>query len=248
MAHARDAVVFAPPASGRGKLPALFHEARSTWNPAYWPLPPRGDGRPALLIPGFLVGDATLGRMAQWLRLGGWETVRSGMHANVNCLHDAVPVLEARLEAAVEATGRRALVIGHSRGGTFGRALAARRPDLIETLITLGSPVLNQMALSKTNRALVHAVGTLGSLGVPGMFSYRCMRGACDAEPKIDVSAPVSAEVRYLSLYSRTDSVVSWQACLDADADHVEIAATHDGMTVSAHVWARIAELLTDEP
>src|SRR5688572_18178482 len=45
---------------------------------------PRGDGRPVLLIPGFLAGDASLRTMAAWLKRVGYRPCRARMRANVD--------------------------------------------------------------------------------------------------------------------------------------------------------------------
>ena len=46
---------------------------------------PDGEGRPVLLIPGFLAGDGSLATMTRWLRENGYSTRRAGMRANVGC-------------------------------------------------------------------------------------------------------------------------------------------------------------------
>ncbi len=236
---------FAPPASARTAALVLLREARSTQDRSRWPAPPPGEGRPAVLIPGFLAGDASLARMAHWLRAGGWQTARPGIRANVDCMEPAVRAVEERLEAVVERTGRRALVVGQSRGGTFGRVLAVRRPELVETLVTLGSPVLDQMAVSRTTRLIVHAVASLGALGVPGLFTHTCRSGDCCAVSHAELAQPVPDRVRYVAFYSRDDAVVSWEACLAPDAQLVEVSGTHSGMGVNRDVWSRMAQLLT---
>jgi pimeloyl-ACP methyl ester carboxylesterase len=125
--------------------PRLLREWRSTANREGWPAAPPGDGRPAILIPGFLAGDESLTRMAIWLRTGGFELTRSGIRWNIGCMESIVASVERRLEDAVQTTGRRALVVGQSRGGTVGRTLAVLRPDLVEALVTLGSPLRDQL-------------------------------------------------------------------------------------------------------
>jgi triacylglycerol lipase len=222
----------------------LVGEFRSTRDPSSWPDPPSGDGRPALLVPGFLAGDPSLARMAKWLRRGDWVTTRSGMRMNIDCMEPALQALERRLEQAVESAGRQALVLGQSRGGTFGRVLAVRRPDLVETLVTLGSPVLDQMATSRSTRAAVTLVGLLGTIGVPRMFSHSCRNGACCEEARGQLGQAFPDEVRYVAFYSRTDPIVSWEACLDPSAELVEVSGTHSGMSVSRAVWTRMAKLL----
>ena len=90
----------------------------STYDPEHWPDPPEGDGRPVMLVPGFLAGDRTLTRMAVWLRAGGFELTRSGIAWNTRCMEPTVIDLEQRLERAVQRTGKRALLVGQSRGAT----------------------------------------------------------------------------------------------------------------------------------
>jgi hypothetical protein len=50
--------------------------------------------------------------------------------------------------------------------------------------------------------------------------------------------------VRFTSIYSKSDGIVRWQSCLDPDAEHVEIDASHCGMAVHAGVYGQLAELL----
>src|SRR5215210_2458171 len=80
-----------------------------------------GRGRPVLLIPGFLAGDGSLGLMAGWLKRGGYRPTRAGMRANVDCSGAALERLEERLGAIVTAQGKRAVVIGQSRGGGLAK-------------------------------------------------------------------------------------------------------------------------------
>lgn len=244
-ASARAATFARPGSPSLGDARRLVGELMSTRSASSWPEPPRGEGRPALLVPGFLAGDPSLSRMARWLRSGGWETTRSGMRMNVDCMEASLGSLEGRLEDAVDATGSRALLVGQSRGGTFGRALAVRRPDLIETLVTLGSPVLDQMATSLNTEMLVTGVGLLGTVGVPGLFGRSCRDGRCCKSARRDLAEPLSPDVRYLAFYSRGDAIVSWEACLDPGAELVEVSGTHTGMGNNRSVWVELAELLS---
>ena len=223
----------------------LLQDALSTRHQSRWPEPPRGDRRPAMLVPGFLAGDPSLSRMAQWLSSGDWVTTRSGIRWNVDCMEPALAGLERRLEESVRQAGdRRALLVGQSRGGTLGRVLAVRRPDLVETLVTLGSPVLDQLAVSRTTSALVTLVGVLGTIGVPGVFSHSCRNGACCEIARRQLAQPLAEDMRYLSFYTRKDAIVSWKACLDPGAELVEAGSTHMGMGMSRGVWAELSARL----
>jgi hypothetical protein len=46
---------------------------------------PRGDGRPVVLLPGFLAGDETLAILAAWLRRLGYVPSVCGFRANIDC-------------------------------------------------------------------------------------------------------------------------------------------------------------------
>jgi pimeloyl-ACP methyl ester carboxylesterase len=205
---------------------------------------PEGDGRPVLLIPGFLAGDATLATMTHWLRAGGYRTRRAGMRANVSCSEAACARLEARLEGFAEAAGERVTVIGQSRGGVFARALAVRRPDLVSGIVTLGAPCVSQLRVHPFVLLNVGLVGALGTGRVPGLFSWRCLRGDCCSRFRDALAGPFPEDVGYVAMYSRSDGIVDWRACLDPAAELVEVRTSHCGMSVSAAVYGEIAHAL----
>jgi triacylglycerol lipase len=225
--------------------PRVVAEWLSTRDHERWPVPPRGDGRPVMLIPGFLAGDTSLTRMAVWLRTGGFELARSGITWNTACMETTVESLERRLERAVGREGKRVLIVGQSRGGSIGRAIAALRPDLVDTLVTLGSPLLDQLAVKPRVWPSIITVGTLGTLGMPGMFGLSCLRGECCARTRDAIAGPFPADVRFLSFYSRKDEVVRWESCLDPAATQIEVDASHIGMGMSRSVWSALAAELS---
>jgi pimeloyl-ACP methyl ester carboxylesterase len=203
---------------------------------------PRGDGRPVLLIPGFLAGDGSLLTLTRWLRSNGYRTQRAGIRANVDCSTEACARLEARLEALAHKTGEPVALIGQSRGGTFARALAARRPDLVSGIVTLGAPTVSQLRIHPLVLAHVGVIGALGSARVPGMFRLSCLRGECCREFRDECTRPV--DVPYTALYSRSDGIVDWRSCLDPHAELVEVRASHLGMGLNAEVYAELANAL----
>jgi pimeloyl-ACP methyl ester carboxylesterase len=224
--------------------PRVVNEWLSTRDRDEWPAPPSGDGRPVMLIPGFLAGDQSLTRMAVWLRTGGYTLIRSGIRWNVDCMEPLVEAVEARLGRAVDAAGRPALLVGQSRGGSIARAVAVLRPDLVEAVVTLGSPLLDQLAVRPRTWPSIIGVGLLGTAGVPGLFSWSCFAGECCARSVDAVRAPFPSAVRFLSVYSRSDEVVRWEACLDPFAEHIEVDASHIGMGMAREVWIAVADRL----
>jgi len=205
---------------------------------------PRGDGAPVLLIPGFLAGDPSLRTMALWLRRIGYKPCRARMRFNVDCTTRAIDRLEEELIELVAEHGRPALIVGQSRGGCMARLLAVRRPELVQGIVTLGSPLNDQFAVHPLVRLHVTLVGLLGTVGVPGLFNYGCGYGDCCVETREQAVAPFPAGVGFVSVYSRNDGIVDWRSCLDPQARHAEVSASHIGMSVNAGAYREVAKAL----
>jgi triacylglycerol lipase len=206
---------------------------------------PAGEGRGVLMVPGFLAGDGSLGTMTQWLRAAGYRTKRAGIRSNVACSAVACDRLEERLEVLAAKTGGRVAIVGQSRGGVLAKALGARRPDLVSGVITLGSPVLSQLSVHPVVLAQVGVLAALGSGPVPGLISWRCLRGDCCEGFRAAVAGPLAPEVGYVVIYSRSDGIVDWRSCVDPYADdRVEVRASHCGMGVHAATYRIIAGAL----
>src|SRR3954451_13035977 len=90
-----------------------------------------GDNQPVMLVSGLLAGDQSLNLMAGWLKRTGHRPCRAGIAANVDCSERAAERLERRLECLAEDSGQKVAIVGQSRGGSFARVLATRRPDLV---------------------------------------------------------------------------------------------------------------------
>jgi pimeloyl-ACP methyl ester carboxylesterase len=231
----------------RGELRYGLELARLAWDPAFL-RPRRQPNAPAvLLLPGFMAGDQSLAVLRTWLRRRGSETAAAGIVLNVDCAERAVGRLEARLRRLTARSGRRVVVVGQSRGGELGRVLAVRNPEEISTLVMLGSPVLDPLRVGPAVLSAVRSVAWLGDLGLPGTFSTRCAEGECCAAFREDLMAPLPQEVRAISIHSRSDGIVSWRACLDPCARHVEVDSSHTGMSVNRAVYRVLAEILEEE-
>jgi triacylglycerol lipase len=205
-----------------------------------------GAGQPVLLIPGLLAGDDSLRVMARWLKGTGHKPSRAGILLNVACSGSTVERLEERLERLVEQQGRRAAIIGHSRGGSFAKVLARRRPDLVSGIVLLGCPSADPFAVHPLVRANMEAVATLGRLGLPGFFKKSCLVGDCCSDFWEHFAGPVPRGVGFVSVYSRRDGIVRWEACLDPHAEQVEVSSSHCGMAVHADVYRVVARSLAD--
>jgi pimeloyl-ACP methyl ester carboxylesterase len=203
-----------------------------------------GDNLPVLLVSGLLAGDQSLNLMAGWLKRTGHRPCRAGIASNVDCSQRAAERLERRLECLAEETGQKVAIIGQSRGGSFARVLATRRPELVSGIVTLGSPLKDQLAVHPLVRGSVYALGLLGTAGLDGLMSRSCLWGDCCTEYWDDCRKEFPAGVGFISIYSRTDGIVRWRACLDPAAEQVEVHSSHMGRAVNAEVYRAIAASL----
>jgi triacylglycerol lipase len=201
---------------------------------------------PALLVPGFMAGDQSLRILAGWLRRRGSQTAGAGMLLNADCAERATRTVELSLRSLAQRTGRRVVLIGQSRGGELARVAAVRNPDIVSTVVTLGSPVLDPLDVGPFVLGTVRIVARLGDLGVPGVFSRECGDGECCATFRADLRAPIPAGVRAVAIYSRSDAIVSWEACLDPYAEQLEVESSHTGMSVNLDVYRVLARILDE--
>ncbi len=189
-----------------------------------------GLDEPVLLIPGLMAGDRTLTALALQLRRAGFRTYRSAIYANVSCTARTAGLIETRLESIAERRGTRVRIVGHSLGGMLARAVAVRRPDLVSGIVTMGSPVLAPGAHHAVLASNLEMLVLLSRYGVPQVMSADCVAGACARESFDDVRAALPPDVEFTAIYSRQDGIVDWRACLDPEAESVEVPSSHIGM------------------
>jgi hypothetical protein len=79
------------------------------------------------------------------------------------------------------------------------------------------------------------------------MLSRECGDGSCCAGFREDLQAPIPSATRAVAVYSRSDGIVAWEACLDRYAEHVEVESSHCGMSVNAEVYRVLAGVLDGE-
>lgn len=213
---------------------------------AYGLTVPHGDGRPVLVLPGFLAGDDSLLLLRRWLRIMGYAPQTAGFQFNVDCSDRSVDRIERVVEAIHRTGGRRIAVIGHSRGGHFTRALAARRPDLVSHAISMGADLQGLFGISSPTRTAVGVARNALRLTSRGR-SPDCFRARCTCDFIRDYTAdfPVD-QVRLTSIYSKGDGVVRWERAIVEEAHCVEVAGSHIGLMANRKAYRAIAAALAE--
>jgi pimeloyl-ACP methyl ester carboxylesterase len=196
---------------------------------------PRGDGHPVLVLPGLLASDTSTLILRRFLGGLGYATSGWGFGVNVGPTNEVVRRLPLRLGELANRYEQPVSIIGWSLGGVYARALAARSPDLVRLVVTLGSPYATQ-----------------GPGHTHADTAYRFLsrgRYAAAAGERRGAGLPLS--VPTTSVYSRLDGIVSWRVCRDAVGgphESIGIPASHLGFGHNpAALWV-IADRLAQDP
>ena len=199
---------------------------------------------PVMLIPGFMAGDGSLAVMRSWLRRRGHAVSMSGMRLNAGCAEQIVSRLQERLWSFAARHEQPVVLIGQSRGGALARSLAVREPENVAALVMLGSPVVESLAVSPQVLRTVKLMARLGDLGISRVFSSECAEGECCEGFWDELEAPLPEHIEAISVFSRSDGIVDWHACLDPHARNVEVRSSHCGMSVHPAVYGVLEQLL----
>ena len=192
---------------------------------------PRGDGHPVLALPGFLATDISMAPLRRYLKQLGYDTYGWKMGRNLGGIASRRNALKALLTEIYAATGRKVSIVGWSLGGVYARDLALQLPEMVRSVITLGSPFANDVRATNATR-LYEALS--GEIVEHNSELTRTIAG--------DLPVPVT------SIYSRTDGIVNWRTSLvkpSDTAENIEVhLASHIGIGVNAAALWAIADRL----
>jgi pimeloyl-ACP methyl ester carboxylesterase len=186
----------------------------------------RGDGHPVLALPGFLASDLSMAPMRRYLKELGYDPHAWNMGRNFGGVYSKRMALRELLTRISEQAGRKVSIVGWSLGGVYARDLALQAPEMVRSVITLGSPFANDIRATNATR-LYELLSGEGVDDVPGL------------REAIAGDMPVPAT----SIYSRTDGIVNWRTSVlrpSATAENIEVhLASHIGLGVNpAALWA----------
>jgi triacylglycerol lipase len=200
---------------------------------------PQGDGRPVLLVPGFLAGDWTLRVLQNWLTRLGYTSYLSGIILNVQHSERILADLRRKVAAIESESGLRVSLVGHSRGGLLAKVLAQRRPQIVEQVITLGSPLADWTDLAAVTHHAVGIVRTANELAYGRRFN---LEGRFTYDLKLPPAVPTT------SIYTPDDDVVNFRSCLRPDIPAMPVWGSHNGLVVNPEVYRLLGRLLARPP
>lgn len=220
--------------------------------PALANMAPKGDGtRHVLTIPGFTGPEFSLAPLNSFLTSAGFPAQSWGLGINTgrhgpDFYSRLSKVLGRRLRQIADESGNPVSLIGQSLGGLYAREVARDHPDLVDRVITLGSPVyLKSYRLREMN----HLVATIFQLFKDANHNTEVRRKM--RQHRIAPPVPV------VSIFSKFDGVLSWQSTKIPDEDiklsgnnpreNIEITASHCGMGVNPLVLLAVADRLAQD-
>lgn len=221
-----------PPSRGAALREGLaaFEPARLVLNGHRLVRQPRGTGRPALVLPGFGAGDISTVPLRSYLRTLGHDARGWGLGQNTGDVTTFVHSITDQLTTLVATSGHPVPLVGWSLGGVIAREVARDRPELVEQVITFGSPVVGGPKYTR-----VGEVYRARGIDVDAIAEH------VDARNLRPITVPITA------IYTKGDGVVAWQACIDRvnpRVEHVEVFTTHLGLGLHHEVFTEVARRL----
>jgi pimeloyl-ACP methyl ester carboxylesterase len=192
---------------------------------------PKGDGHPVLALPGFLASDLSMAPLRRYLTQLGYDSYAWKMGRNLGGIASRRNALKSLLTEIHTATGRKVSIVGWSLGGIYARDLALRAPEMVRSVITLGSPFANDVRATNATRL------------------YEALSGET-VEHNSELTQAIAGDlpVPATSIYSRTDGIVNWRTSLlrpSDTAENIEVhLASHIGLGVNAAALWAVADRL----
>jgi pimeloyl-ACP methyl ester carboxylesterase len=210
---------------------------------------PRGDGRLVLVIPGLFGSDFYLEPLRSWLRRIGYRPVRSTISINAGCPDRLRTQVESALRRSMGRNPGPLAIIGHSRGGMLGWAIASRLQEQVSHLVLLGSPAPAVVRMMRSNpnppqvRVAASAVADAGQRALR-LLDPDCTVPACGCPYTVDLRRDLSPATRVLAVSSREDRVVGSRGTQVTRGENVTVGGTHSGLVYNRAVYPLIGRFL----
>ena len=196
---------------------------------------PKGDGHPILVLPGFVASDYSTVILRNFLGEIGYKAYPWRLGRNLADFEQVENMMIERVRWLYKRYDKKVSLIGWSLGGVYAREIARSIPDMTRQVITLGSPFA---AIGKRSNA---------------SWVYEMISGKTVNEIPEDIIKRVleSPPVPTTSIYTKTDGIVHWKACLEQKegpiTENIEVMGSHCGLGHNPMVLMHIAERLAQK-
>lgn len=195
---------------------------------------PRGQSHPVMVLPGLGADDRSTFFIRSFLDFLGYKVHGWGRGRTARTPQANLPDMVDRVVKIGQDAGSKVSLVGWSRGGIMAREVARQVPDAVRLVVTLGSPF-----------------AAPGASNVRVIWKYLTGRNFEPPTPERVKQLAQSISVPSTSIYTRTDGVVSWRACLEEEGEgreNIEVNTTHIGLGFHAPALWVIADRLAQRP
>lgn len=208
---------------------------------------PHGNHSGVVIIPGFLGSDHYLAELRHWVGNIGYEPYFSGIGINAECPNLLIQHrLNETIERALQETGRKIHLIGHSLGGVIARSVAGQRPDDIASVITLAAPFRGTIAHRSILRAAESVRRRILKEHGPDVLP-RCYTARCTCNFLNSLRRKVPSCVMETAIYTLHDGIVDSRYCRTGKSENdFEVPGTHIGLAFNASAYKIIAVRLAE--
>lgn len=207
-----------------------------------------GVGQPVVVVPGFLASDLSMIELHAWLGRIGYRPYFSNIGRNADCPDALSEMLADTVSQAFEETGERVRLIGHSLGGMLARSVALDHRGMVESVISMGSPLGGRSTAHPSVAAATESLRSSMSGGFGNHITASCFQESCScafSQNMREGGGDPYGAVRHYSIYSKLDGVVDWASCLEPDESlNTEVGCTHIGMAFHPGVYRVLAARL----
>jgi len=207
----------------------------------------RGNGAPIILVPGFMAGDAMMLEMHWWLRRIGYKSFLSNIVWNNDCPDKTAKALAHRVRGIHDRTGCKVTLVGHSLGGLLVKSVSQEHPDMVQSVITMGSPFKEIVRAHPAVIGLWDRLKAVQGGSIGRNLNQSCGTGHCTCAFVRNIIQPRDTAPSQFAIYSKGDGVVEWTSCVEDDAQcNAEVQGTHIGMVYNAEVFRAVSKRLAD--
>lgn len=192
-------------------------------------------GRPVLIIPGFLANDHSTVVLRSALSSSGFTPYKWNHGTNIIASDKLIESVNEDLKKIYETHNTPVTIIGWSMGGFYARALARMSPNMVNSVITLGTPFKQDVDLEEM-RAKYSKIGI-------NIDEHQICQQYLDYMEE-------TPTVPFTSLYSKADVIAPYEDCLEvetATSENIEIMTGHFGFVYDPEALSVIIDRCLQE-